>query len=367
MLQNTLENVSEFQTICTTAQQTGHAVAVFHIHLRPTRCTRCWYSLQWTHMMWNELQSNASFVTPTMILVTMIQLRTTMMMDTTSITRLILSMQMLPKPSLVWSPMNLFIQRKANNYGHLSQMMIVSAFLNGIHQQPLLPLLTVEVKVDVDVELSSGNGINCVHITSNLLTTFQTQPQRAWTHLSPTMGRNLTSLIMYATNLMLILRLSMPMLLSNVPMWIRRGTNIGNPLKVKPFHLVTFDIWWLIRRKLTLMALSILSRRLMPHPTLVTLPLARFSIPMSSDISSLMATYHVSTSWHSDKMGALINHGANRGIAWSDCYWRNASFHQCRRYQKPCYGKVPNCYSRWKYQFKQGTHYSYHESICPVQ
>ena len=42
---------------------------------------------------------------------------------------------------------------------------------------------------------------------------------------------------------------------------------------------------------------------------------------MSSDISSPMATYyHLSASQNSDKTGALIDHGANSGIAGADCH-----------------------------------------------
>ena len=48
-----------------------------------------------------------------------------------------------------------------------------------------------------------------------------------------------------------------------------------------------------------------------------SISMARFSIPTSSDISSPMATYHVSTSQHSDRTGALIDHGANGGIKYS--------------------------------------------------
>ena len=134
-------------------------LTVCHIH---SRTTRHWYSHKQMHTMQNELQSDAPFITPsTTILVTTIWLRTTTKLDMTSIPQLILPMQMLPKPMLVWSPMHLSIrcQRKANDYGHLSQMSITSTFLNGICQQPLL-LLLLMVEVKVDVELSSRNGIN---------------------------------------------------------------------------------------------------------------------------------------------------------------------------------------------------------------
>ena len=77
------------------------------------------------------------------------------------------------------------------------------------------------------------------------------------------------------------------------------------------------------------MALSILPRRLMPHPTLAMSPSMVLHIPsvwqdslsqpMHSAISSPIATDHVSALQHSDKMGALIDCGANGGIVGADC------------------------------------------------
>ena len=51
-----------------------------------------------------------------------------------------------------------------------------------------------------------------------------------------------------------------------------------------------------------------------------SISMARFSVPRCSYISSPMATYHVSALQHSNKVGALINHGANGGIVGADCH-----------------------------------------------
>ena len=48
--------------------------------------------------------------------------------------------------------------------------------------------------------------------------------------------------------------------------------------------------------------------------------MAKFSVPMCSDIFSPMATYHVSALQHSNKMGSLIDRGANGDIAGAGCH-----------------------------------------------
>ena len=64
-----------------------------------------------------------------------------------------------------------------------------------------------------------------------------------------------------------------------------------------------------------------------PHPVDVAIDGIRYAINMTRvsilptmDDHSLTTTYHVSTSRHSDKTGALIDCGANRGIAGVDCH-----------------------------------------------
>ena len=77
------------------------------------------------------------------------------------------------------------------------------------------------------------------------------------------------------------------------------------------------------------MALNILAKRASAtshagnvtiNGVMYSINMTRFSIPTSSDISSPMATYHVSALQHSNKTGALIDHGANGGIAGADCH-----------------------------------------------
>ena len=48
--------------------------------------------------------------------------------------------------------------------------------------------------------------------------------------------------------------------------------------------------------------------------------MTRISIPPSTDGHSPTNTYHVSASRHYDKTGALVDLGANGGIARADCH-----------------------------------------------
>ena len=60
------------------------------------------------------------------------------------------------------------------------------------------------------------------------------------------------------------------------------------------------------------------------HPTDVIIEGVTYTInkmKTSITVSNTMATtYHISTSQHSGKTGALVNHGANGGIACADCH-----------------------------------------------